>query len=133
MVQDAESHADEDKKRRELVEARNQAEVLLYSTEKNLEEHGDKVPEAERGQIETDMQALRDVKDGEDTQAIRSAVETLAQSAMKLGEAMYKASQEAEATETTEAPESAEEGPVVDADFEEVDDEKKENEEKKEE
>ena len=133
MVQDAESHADEDKKRRELVEARNQAEVLLYSTEKNLEEHGDKVPEAERGQIETDLQALHDVKDAEDTQAIRSAVEKLAQSAMKLGEAMYKASQEAEATEAPEATEGAEEGSVVDADFEEVDDENKENEEKKEE
>lgn len=136
MVQDAESHADEDKKRRELVEARNQAEVLLYSTEKNLEEHGDKVPEAERGEIEADLQALRDVKDSEDTQAIRSAVEKLAQSAMKLGEAMYKASQEAEATEATEATqatEDAEEGPVVDADFEEVDDENKESKEKKEE
>ena len=133
MVQDAESHADEDKKRRELVEARNQAEVLLYSTEKNLEEHGDKVPEAERGQIETDLQALHDVKDAEDTQAIRSAVEKLAQSAMKLGEAMYKTSQEAEATEAPEATEGAEEGSVVDADFEEVDDENKENEEKKEE
>ncbi len=133
MVQDAESHADEDKKRRELVEARNQAEVLLYSTEKNLEEHGDKVPEAERGQIETDLQALHYVKDAEDTQAIRSAVEKLAQSAMKLGEAMYKASQEAEATEAPEATEGAEEGSVVDADFEEVDDENKENEEKKEE
>ena len=133
MVQDAESHADEDKKRRELVEARNQAEVLLYSTEKNLEEHGDKVPEAERGQIETDLQALHDVKDAEDTQAIRSAVEKLAQSAMKLGEAMYKASQEAEATEAPEATEGAEEGSVVDADFEEIDDENKKNEEKKEE
>ncbi|MCE2509494.1 MAG: molecular chaperone DnaK [Alphaproteobacteria bacterium] len=129
MVQDAESHADEDKKRRELVEARNQAEVLLYSTEKNLEEHGDKVPDAERSQIEGDLQALRDVKDSEDTEAIRSAVEKLAQSAMKLGEAMYKASQEAEATEPTEATENTEEGPVVDADFEEVDDDKKEKKE----
>ncbi|MGB1548158.1 MAG: molecular chaperone DnaK [Alphaproteobacteria bacterium] len=127
MVRDAESHADEDKKRRELVEVRNQAEVLIYSTEKNLEEHGDKVPEAERGQIEANLQAIRDVKDSEDVQAIRSAVEQLAQSAMKLGEAMYKASQEAEAAGTAEAPEDSREGPVVDADFEEVDDDKKEN------
>ncbi len=124
MVSDAESHADEDKERRALVEARNQAEVLIYSTENNLKEHGDKVPEEERAAIESDLEALRGVKDAENVEQISSAVEKLAQSAMKLGEAMYKASQEAENAEATEAaPEAGQEGPVVDADFEEVNDE----------
>ncbi|MEW5704036.1 MAG: molecular chaperone DnaK [Pseudomonadota bacterium] len=124
MVADAESHAEEDKQRRALVEARNQAEVLVYSTEKNLQEHGDKIPEADKAAISGDLEALRGVKDGENTSAIRSAIEKLAQSAMKLGEAMYKASQEAE----SEAPQDAApapEGSVVDAEFEEVDDEHK--------
>jgi len=124
MVSDAESHADEDKERRALVEARNQAEVLIYSTENNLKEHGDKIPEEERAAIESDLEALRGVKDAENVEQISSAVEKLAQSAMKLGEAMYKASQEAENAEATEAaPEAGQEGPVVDADFEEVNDE----------
>jgi len=130
MVADAESHADEDKQKRALVEVQNQAEVLLYSTEKNLKEHGEKIPEEDRSAIAGDLEALRDVKDGTDADAIRSVVEKLAQSAMKLGEAMYKDSQEAaggEMPEGGEMPSGEEAAPkeddVVDADFEEVKDE----------
>src|SRR5262249_10299034 len=71
MVKDAEQHASEDKKRRELVEARNQAEALIHQTEKNLKEHGDKVAAADKTQIESDLAALKTVKDGEDAAAIQ--------------------------------------------------------------
>ena len=130
MVKDAEAHAEEDKKRKEVVEARNQADSLIYTTEKNLKEFGDKVGEDERKEIEDATQALREVMDGDDVQAIRSKIEALAAASMKLGEAMYKASQEAQAESGEEASESAakadgEDATVVDADFEEVEDEKR--------
>ncbi|MEE9251495.1 MAG: molecular chaperone DnaK [Alphaproteobacteria bacterium] len=130
MVKDAEAHAEEDRKRKEVVEARNQADTLIHTTEKNLKEFGDKVGENERREIEDAVQALRQVMDGDDVQAIRSKLEALAQAAMKLGEAMYKASQEAAAETGEEASESAakadgEDATVVDADFEEVEDEKR--------
>jgi len=95
MVQEAEAHADEDKKRKELVEARNGAEALIHSTEKNLQEFGDKVPEAEKSAIETAIAELNEVREGEDVEAITAKTEALTQAAMKLGEAMYKAQQEA--------------------------------------
>ena len=94
MVQDAESHAEEDKVRRELIEARNNADGLVHSTEQNLKDYGDKVSEEERGEIETAVQSLRDVLDGEDLEDIKTKSDALMQVAMKLGEAMYKASQE---------------------------------------
>ncbi|MEE8623226.1 MAG: molecular chaperone DnaK [Alphaproteobacteria bacterium] len=130
MVKDAEAHAEEDKKRKEVVEARNQADSLIHTTEKNLKEFGDKVGEDERKEIEDATQALREVMDGDDVQAIRSKIEALAAASMKLGEAMYKASQEAQAESGEEASESAakadgEGATVVDADFEEVEDEKR--------
>ena len=130
MVKDAEAHAEEDKKRKEVVEARNQADSLIHTTEKNLKEFGDKVGEDERKEIEDATQALREVMDGDDVQAIRSKIEALAAASMKLGEAMYKASQEAQAESGEEASESAakadgEDATVVDADFEEVEDEKR--------
>ncbi|MEE8279672.1 MAG: Hsp70 family protein, partial [Alphaproteobacteria bacterium] len=123
-------HAEEDKKRKEVVEARNQADSLIHTTEKNLKEFGDKVGEDERKEIEDATQALREVMDGDDVQAIRSKIEALAAASMKLGEAMYKASQEAPAESGEEASESAakadgEDATVVDADFEEVEDEKR--------
>ena len=95
MVQDAESHAEEDKVRRELIEARNNADGLVHSTEQNLKDYGDKVTEDERGEIETAVQSLKDVIDGEDLEAIKTKSDALMQAAMKLGEAMYKAGQEA--------------------------------------
>ena len=133
MVKDAEAHAEEDKKRKELVETRNQAEALIHATEKNLEEFGDKVGEDIKTGIEDGIKALREVLEGEDTDAIRSKVEALAQASMKLGEEMYKAQQEAAAGAGTDAgaPEDIQEAAgdddatVVDAEFEEVEDEKK--------
>ena len=133
MVKDAEAHAEEDKKRKELVEARNQAEALIHATEKNLEEFGDKVGEDIKTGIEDGIKALREVLEGEDTEAIRSKIEALAQASMKLGEEMYKAQQEAAARADGDggAPEDIQEAAggddatVVDAEFEEVEDEKK--------
>jgi len=128
MVKDAESHADEDKKRRALVEARNQAEALVHSTEKQLEEFGDKVPEADKSTIEQGLEALKSAMEGEDAEAINAKAQDLAQAAMKLGEAMYAASQAEAGAEGGEAESaSSADDDVVDADFEEVkdDDEKK--------
>jgi len=129
MVKEAEEHAAEDKRRRELVEARNQADALIHTTEKNLKEYGDKVGEDERKAIEADIAALRGVLEGDDIDAIRDKTAALTQSSMKLGEAMYKA-QAAEGAAEPEAtaaePEAGSGGEtVVDADFEEVDDDKK--------
>jgi molecular chaperone DnaK len=127
MVKDAEAHADEDKQRREAAEHRNQAETLIHSTEKSLSEHGDKVSEEEKKAIEDAIADLKEALEGEDQTAIESKTEALAQASMKLGEAMYKAAQEAEAATANddgEEPASASESPednVVDADFQEVD------------
>ena len=130
MVKDAESHAGEDKKRREMVEARNQADGLIHSTEKTLKDLGDKVPATDKGQIESEIAALRKAMEGDDAAAIHAKSEALAASSMKLGEALYK-QQDGGAAAGPEAPASGEapraEGGenVVDADFEEVKDDKK--------
>ena len=132
MVNEAEQHAEEDKQRRELVEARNHADALVHTTGKNLKEFGDKVSEDEKQAIENAVKDLREAVEGDDTEAIKGKTETLAQAAMKLGEAMYKASQEAEATDAeptdggTPPPGEAADPKVVDADFEEVDPDKDE-------
>ncbi|MCZ6467350.1 MAG: Hsp70 family protein, partial [Alphaproteobacteria bacterium] len=121
-----------DKQRRELVEARNHADALVHTTGKNLEKFGDKVSEDEKQAIENAVKDLREAVEGDDTEAIKGKTETLAQAAMKLGEAMYKASQEAEATDAeptdggTPPPGEAADPKVVDADFEEVDPDKDE-------
>src|SRR5438105_6747140 len=93
MVKDAESHAEEDKKRKALVEAKNHGEALVHATEKALAEHGSKVGEAERSAIENAMADLREAVKGEDADAIRQKTNTLAQASMKLGEAMYAQAQ----------------------------------------
>src|ERR1700752_4488866 len=93
MVKDAESHAEEDKKRRELVEARNQSEALVHSTEKALAEHGDKVDAETKSSIEAAIADLKSVVAGEDISAIQAKSQTLMQASMKLGEAVYKAQQ----------------------------------------
>ena len=126
MVKDAESHAEDDKKRRELVEARNNGEALIHSTEKSLSEYGEKIGEGEREGITTAIDALREALAGEDIEVIKSRTNDLMQASMKLGEAMYQASQEgegADAGETGEgeAKDKADED-VIDADFQEVDD-----------
>jgi molecular chaperone DnaK len=135
MVKEAESHAADDKKRREKVELHNQADGLIYQTEKHLKEHGDKVPASEKTAIETAIADLKGVMEGDDVDAIKSKIEALNQASMKLGEAIYKAQQEAASaggaapggSGPTDAPgrASPDEG-VVDAEFEEVkDDDKK--------
>ncbi|WP_316975935.1 molecular chaperone DnaK [Shumkonia mesophila] len=133
MVKDAEQHASEDKKRKELVEAKNHADSLVYSTEKNIKEFGDKVSATEKQTIETAIADLKAALTGEDADAIKAKTEVLTQASMKLGEAMYKANQEAGpgaaaggAGEQQAGPSSGKSsgGPddtVVDADFEEVD------------
>ena len=135
MVQEAETHAEDDKIRRESIEAKNNASALIHSTEKNLEEHGDKIPETDRTEIESAVQALKDVLESEDTDEIKSKSETLMQVAMKLGEAMYKDSQGDPVPGMDDVPDDSnteksskngsEDETVVDADFEEVEPEKK--------
>ncbi len=126
MVKDAEAHASEDKKRREAIEKRNQAESLVHTAEKNLKEYGDKVPGEDKSQIESDIEALKGVLDSGDASAIQTKTEALQQSAMKLGEAMYKSQQtEAAAGAPEGATAQAAEDGVVDADFEEVKDDKR--------
>lgn len=129
MVKEAEQHASEDHKRKELVEARNHADSLIYTTEKNIKEYGDKVGGTEKAAIETAVADLKGVLDGDDPEAIKAKTEILTQAAMKLGEAMYKASQESGAAEGADTGSSGASGKsaggtdetVVDADFEEVD------------
>jgi molecular chaperone DnaK len=127
MVQDAEENAADDQKRRELVEARNQADSTIHATEKTLSDFGDKVSEAERKTIEDAIGDLKTAMEGEDIADITARLEALQQASMKLGEAVYKAQQEAE-EQGAEGGDGNSTGPgnnnddVVDADFEEVDD-----------
>ena len=125
MVKDAEEHAADDKKRKDAVEARNQADALIHSTEKAMAEHGDKVDGADKTAIEAALAALKDAVTGDDGEAIKEKTNTLAQASMKLGEAMYKA-QQSEAAGADAAADGAapKDDNVVDADFEEVDDKK---------
>ncbi len=123
MVKEAESHAEEDKKRRELVEIKNQGEALVHSTERMLKDFGDKVPAGDKALVETAVSDLKTALQGEDKDAIKQKTDALAQTSMKLGEAMYQASQ-GQAGAASGGP-SADAGPddkVVDVDFEEVKD-----------
>lgn len=130
MVKDAEANAAEDKKRRANIEAKNQAESLIHSTDKNLREHGDKIPAADKETIEKDLAALKKATEGTDTDEITAKTEALVQSSMKMGEAIYKASQQEGASAAPgaspqgEAASAPQEG-VVDAEYEEIDENKK--------
>ena len=131
MVQEAEANAEEDKKKKELIEARNQADSLIYSTEKSLGEFGDKIGADDKASIEQAVSELKSVLDTDDVETLKAKTDALAQASMKLGEAMYKAQAD------TDAPNPDDQGPdgggsspgqddgVVDADFEEVDDDQK--------
>lgn len=122
MVKEAESNAESDRERRELVEAKNQAEGLVHSTEKTLSEHGGKVSADEKAAIEKDLESLKQALAAENSEEIKEKTNALLQSSMKLGEAMYKA-QQAEAESGSDAPESAatdDQGTVVDAEYEDV-------------
>ncbi len=129
MVKEAEAHATEDKARRELVEAKNQGESLIHSTEKSVAEHGDKVSEGDKTAIESAIEALKTALSGEDPETIKARTTDLMQASMKLGEAMYAAGQsEGEHGESHEAHHDEAHGKddVIDADFREVgDDDKK--------
>lgn len=124
MREDAEAHAAEDRERRELIEARNMADQLLYTTEKTLDEHGDKLGAQERKQVDDALEKLRQVKDGDDKEAIQQAAEELQQASHRLAEVIYQQSkaQQAEAGPSAAGPqpgtEEAQEEEVVDADFE---------------
>jgi molecular chaperone DnaK len=120
MIKDAEAHASEDKKRRELVEVRNQAEAVMHGTEKSLAEHGDKVGGTDREKIEATLKDLREALDSPEVSVIQQKMEALTQVAMVLGEAVYKASQENTSAEVAEESSSVNKEDVVDADFEEV-------------
>ncbi len=134
LVKDAEAHSEEDKKRRETVEIRNQADTLVYGTEKNLQEHGDKIPEEEKTNIQEAIDGMKKAMEGDDVEAMKAAMQTLTTASHKLAEEMYKktsaetgdgsntgdgASPNGEATNGTQQDET-----VVDAEFEEVDKEK---------
>ncbi|URD36269.1 molecular chaperone DnaK [Methylobacterium tardum] len=120
MVKDAEANAEADKKRRELVEVKNQGESLIHATEKSVTEYGDKVPAADKGAIETAMTALKTALEGEDVETIKARTTDLMQASMKLGEAMYAANQAAGPDAGAEAAASEKKDDVIDADFQEV-------------
>jgi molecular chaperone DnaK len=125
MVKDAEAHSAEDKKRKELVEAKNQGEALVHATEKSLAEFGDKIPEADKATIEAAKDDLKTALEGDDSDAIRQKTQTLSQASMKMGEAMYAAQPGAAEGEQPAGGEANAHGEdVVDAEFEEVDEHK---------
>ena len=131
LVKEAQAHTEEDKKKRELVELRNQADTLIYSTEKNLNEHGDKITEEEKANINEAIASLRTAMEGSDAAAIQSATQNLTTASHKLAEEMYKkasaeaATAQAPPTENEEATAESTDEKVVDAEFEEVDKDKK--------
>ena len=133
MVKEAEENAESDKKRRDAVEAKNHADGLIHSTEKNLKEYGDKVPAADKAAIEAALQAARDAVKSDDAEDIKAKTDALMQVSMKLGEAMYKAAQSEtpeagtghEETSGSDQAKTADDEHIVDADFEEVDNKKK--------
>ncbi|WP_460273003.1 molecular chaperone DnaK [Celeribacter sp. ULVN23_4] len=130
MVKDAEENAEADKKRKDLVEAKNQAESLIHSTEKSMEEHGDKVDPTTIEAIELAIAALKDQLETEDPDKIRSGIQNVTDAAMKLGEAIYKAEQEKSGAAEPDM-DDADQGPssvdddIVDADFEDLDNDKR--------
>ena len=129
MIKEAEENAEADKKKRESVDSRNHADSLINQTEKNIKEHGDKISEEDKAKINTDIEELKKVKDGDDIESIKTKTEALVQSSLKLGEAIYKQNPQ----DAAQQPEQSGEEPtsekkdekVVDAEFEEVDENKK--------
>ncbi len=127
MVKDAEANAESDKKRREAVESKNQAEALVHSTEKSLKDYGDKVSAEDKASIETALAELKTAVEGDDAEVIKAKTQTLAEVSMKLGQAMYEASQAEAAAEGEQAADATAKADddVVDADFEEIDEDGK--------
>jgi molecular chaperone DnaK len=125
MVKDAEANAEADKKRRETVEAKNQGEALAHSTEKSLKEYGDKVSSDDKKSIEDALASLKTALEGDDAEDIKAKTQTLAEVSMKLGQAMYEASQASAAGGEGATASEKSDDDVVDADYEEIDDDKK--------
>ncbi len=124
MVQDAEVHASDDKNKRELIEARNQADGLAYTTEKSLTEHGEKLDSATKREIEEALAELKKAIEGDNPEEIKTKSETLAQASHKLAEMMYAQAQGEDAADGTDAADSNSDDDVVDAEFEDVDEKK---------
>ena len=127
MVQDAEENAESDKAKKDLVEAKNQAESLIHSTEKSIEEHGDKVDPSTIEAMELSMKALKEVLESDDAEKINAMSQDLTEASMKLGEAIYKAEAEKNPTDPGASDDNIDQndGDIVDADFEDLDDQKK--------
>jgi len=125
MVKEAEENAEADKARKELVEAKNQAESLIHSTEKSLEEHADKVDPTTVEAIELAVAALKDELETENADKIKSGIQNVMEASMKLGEAIYKASQEEAGEEPAASADGPDDDSIVDADFEDLDDDKR--------
>ena len=135
MVKDAEANKEKDKKKRETVDARNQADTIIHTTEKNVKEHGSKISEADKKAIENGISELKNSLKGTDTEAIKKKTQDLVQSSMKLGEAIYKSQQKNSTEQKTKTDQdSKDQGQqkenVVDADFEDVKDEKEKEKDK---
>lgn len=128
MVKDAESHASEDKKRREMVETRNRAEALMHEAEKNLREHGDSLNAQDKAAVESELAGLKDALAGDDKEALEAKTQSLGQALMKIGEEIYKAEQMKQpgSSGDSDAASAAGDDGVIDANFEEVKDDKKE-------
>ena len=129
MVKDAEANKEKDKKKRETVDVRNQADTIIHTTEKNVKEHGSKISEADKKAIENGISDLKNSLKGTDTEAIKKKTQDLVQSSMKLGEAIYKSQQKNSTEQKTESDQDSKgqgqkKENVVDADFEDVKDEK---------
>ena len=135
LVKEAEAHTEEDKKRRETVEVRNQADSLIYGTEKNLKEHGEKIPEEEKTRIQEAITGMKTAMEGDDVEAMKAAMQSLTTASHKLAEEMYKSTSAETATDGSpgdgtkadggDQPSNGGNEKVVDAEFEEVDKEKK--------
>jgi len=130
MVKDADANKESDKKKRETVDARNQADTIIHTTEKNLKEHGSKISDTDKKAIETGISDLRNALKGTDTEEVKKKTQALVQSSMKLGEAVYKSQQKDTGTKAAQQNKGSEskdknKDNVVDADFEEVKEDKK--------
>jgi molecular chaperone DnaK len=130
MVKEAEANKEADKKKRESVDARNQADSLIFSTEKSLKEHGDKISAEEKKAIESGVADLKKSLEGTDAEDIKKKTQSLIQVSMKLGEAVYKSQQKPEANKQTKTKDatSSDKDNVVDADFEDVKDKEEDKE-----
>ena len=131
MVKDAEANAETDKKKREEVDVKNQADSLVFQVEKNIKEHGDKISPEDKSKIEADLKDLKEALEKNEIETIKQKTQDLTQSSMKMGEAMYKDQQSSEAPgaeqhkQEDNTNETKSDDDVIDADYEEVDDDKK--------